>query len=205
MVKLAGDRSPSPGNNCSCRCRTSGDRAGQVDPDRWINVGQDVGCQAADRIESGPADRGQGHDKYRQRDARDYWCPLVVAAAGQYPEDQHKLNERGAGSRTPGGWRSTRRRPLMPCVSPSRAGRRRRRIRRVRWFRAGRVPAPGSSVQPGPGRVTRSRGCGIWPGSSVLWLARAPCNWLREQMASLVKTLCRWYSTVRGPARWGAG
>src|SRR5580700_9125206 len=96
MVKLAGDRSPSPGNNCRCRCRTSGERAGEVDPDRRINAGQDVGCQATDRVESGPADRGQGHDKYRQRDARDYWCPLVVTAAGQHPEDQHKLNERGA-------------------------------------------------------------------------------------------------------------
>ena len=29
-------------------------------------------------------------------------------------------------------------------------------------------------------------------------LARTPCNWLRELMASLVKTLCRWYSTVLG-------
>jgi hypothetical protein len=39
---------------------------------------------------------------------------------------------------------------------------------------------------------------GFCRGPSFLWLARAPWIWLRELMASLVKTLCRWYSTVRG-------
>ena len=34
-------------------------------------------------------------------------------------------------------------------------------------------------------------------GHSLPWLARMAWSWFRELMASLVKTLCRWYSTVR--------
>ena len=43
-----------------------------------------------------------------------------------------------------------------------------------------------------------NRGYGVCRHASLVLLARAPWSWLRELMASLVKTLCRWYSTVRG-------
>src|SRR6266852_9647782 len=54
-----------------------------------------------------------------------------------------------------------------------------------------RVLAP-RSHQPG------NRGYGVCRGLSFPRVARTPGSWLRELMASLVKTLCRWYSTVRG-------
>ena len=55
---------------------------------------------------------------------------------------------------------------------------------------------PGFSATPMGGRW-ESRLVGF-PGSSFLWLARTARSWFRELRASLVKTLCKWYSTVRG-------
>jgi hypothetical protein len=60
------------------------------------------------------------------------------------------------------------------------------------------LPASGCGRCPprhGASHGNRGWGC---PHHSFPRLARTPWSWLRELMASLRKTLCKWYSTVRG-------
>ena len=63
---------------------------------------------------------------------------------------------------------------------------------------AGRYGLPPSVSGAGLAGDAGNRGYGVCRGLSFLWLAWTPGSWLRELMSSLVKTLCRWYSTVRG-------
>jgi hypothetical protein len=55
----------------------------------------------------------------------------------------------------------------------------------------------GSNVEYG--RTSSSSGRTRYTGwGSHVSLGSAPSSWVREVIASLVNTLCRWYSTVRG-------
>ena len=56
---------------------------------------------------------------------------------------------------------------------------------------------PSGVLECGAGYVSGTRATGVCRSHSFLLLARTPWSWLRELMASLVKTLCRWYSMVR--------